>query len=90
MLPWTSSIVISLSTYRAGVGLHPCMDSKVIVRGDCLGEGLVTGGAGKGLIACVCPLVTLQIPRLRKSLANLGAGKRNIFIVNSYVNHPVL
>ena len=35
------------------------------------GEGLVTGGARKGLISCVCPLVTLHGIRPRESLVTL-------------------
>ena len=48
-------------------------------------ERLVTGGAGEGLISCVCPLVTLQIPRLDESLATLGTGIRFLPGMNSHV-----
>ena len=66
------------------------MGSNVFVQGTGLGEGLVTGGAVEGPIYCVCPLVTLQPPRLRESLVTLGAGIRFLSGVDSTVSPQVL
>ena len=65
------------------------MDSTVFVQGARLGEGLVTRGAGEGLVSCVCPLVTLQVTRHRESLATLGAGIRFLSGVDSQVSPQV-
>ena len=62
------------------------MYSTVIVQATGHGEGLVTGGAGEGLIFFVCSLVTLQIPRLRESLATLGA---EIWFLSGVDSHVV-
>ena len=56
------------------------------------GEGLVTGGARKGLISCVCPLVTLHGIRLRESLVTLVTWIRFLpgvsYHVSSQGNRP--
>ena len=58
----------------------------MFVQGTRLGEGLVTEGAGEGLISCVCPLVTLKGARLGKSLVTLGAGIGFLSAVYSLVS----
>ena len=63
----------SLFTLRAGIGLFSCVNSTVRVEGTGQRERLGTGGAGKGPISCVCPLVSLQNTRLRESLVSLRA-----------------
>ena len=50
------------------------MYSTVVDQAARLGEGLVTGGADEGFISCVCPLVNLEVTRLRESLVTLGTG----------------
>ena len=62
------------------------VDSTVLVQITGMGEGLVTGGAGEGPISCVCPLVNLQVTRLRESLATLGAVIRFLAVVDSHVS----
>ena len=53
------------------------------------GEVLVTGGADKWPISCVCPLVNLQVTRHSESPVTLGAGIRFLPGVNSHVNPQV-
>ena len=71
------------------VWLPSCVDPPVFVQATGQGEWLVTGGAGEGLVSRVCPLVTLQIIRLRESLVTLGAGIRFLPSVDSYVSPQV-
>ena len=66
------------------------MNFNVSVQVTGLCEGLVTGGACKGLVSGVCPLVTLQVSRLRKCLATLGAGIRFLSRVNSHMSPKVV
>ena len=66
------------------------MDYNVIVQATGMGEGFVTGGAGEGLVSRVCPLVTLQVTRLRESLVTLGAGIWFFSSVDSHVSPQVL
>ena len=72
-------------TNRTHKGLVPCVFSTVYAQVTGMGEGLVTGGAGKGLIACV----TLQVTRVRESLATMGAGIWFCPGVNSHVSPQV-
>ena len=66
------------------------MDSTVFNQVSRLGERLVTGGAGEGLVSCMCPLVTLQVNRHRESLVTLVAGIRFLSGVDSHVSPQVL
>ena len=62
------------------------MHFTVCVQATGLGEGLVTGGAGEGLIPCVSPQVNLQVTRHRESLVTLRAGIRFLSSVDSHVS----
>ena len=53
------------------------------------GKGLVTRGAGEWLVSCVCPLVSLQVPRIRENLVTLGAGIRLLSGMDSHVSPQV-
>ena len=65
------------------------MDSNVIAQATGPGERLATGGAGEGLISCVCTLVTLKVTRLRESLVTLAAGIRLFSGMDPHVSPQV-
>ena len=85
------SVGKSIFTLRALVGFLPCMDFTVFVQVIGPGEGLVTWGASKGLISCVCPVVTLKpkVTRMRESLLFLGTEMRFLPDVDSCVDTQV-
>ena len=85
MSPQVSSLRKSPSTLGTGIRFHSRVDSTVCVQATGPDEGLVTGGAGEGLISCVCPHVTLQVSRLGEGLVTLGAGIRFLSAVSSHV-----
>ena len=74
-----------LVTLRAWEGFLPCMGSAVTNQVTGPGEGFVTGEAGKWLVSCVCPLVTLHGPRHRESLVTLETAIRFLSGVRSDV-----
>ena len=65
------------------------MDSCVADQMTGPGEVLVTGGADKWPISCVCPLVNLQLTRHSESVVTLEAGVRFLSGVNSHVTLQV-
>ena len=64
----------NLITLGACIWFLSRVGSAVADQATRLGERFMTGEASEGLFSCVCPLVTLHVTRIRKSLVTLGTG----------------